>query len=60
MRKPPSPESMIVGHSNGGKGLWRRILSNKAIMIGVKLAMSAKKNEMMRNRLVLIANISGL
>ena len=42
MRKQPSPETIIVGLSNGGKGLCRRSLSNKAIMIGVKLAISAK------------------
>ena len=43
IRKPPNPESMIVGHSNGGKGLFKRTLSNKAMIIGVKLAISAKK-----------------
>ena len=43
IRQPPNPDSMIVGQSNGGNGLCKRTLSNKAMIIGVKLAISAKK-----------------
>lgn len=41
MRRPPSPESIIAGHSNGGNGVCRTSASAMAIITGVRLAIKA-------------------
>ena len=42
MSDPPKAESIIVGQSRGGNELFSKILSNTAMITGVKLAIRAR------------------